>query len=1644
MQPGPHANHPNLVGRTVGKCRVIDRLGEGAMGIVYRAQHADYGDVCIKVVSPEFANRDDAMRRFYREAEAATRLTHENIVRGYGIEKGEGFVYLVQEYVPGGDLYAYAKAMGGRLPVAEALRVCREIAIGLSAAHASGLVHRDLKPGNVLLDEKRRAKIGDLGLVLQVDGDPLDGLTVLTQQGQVLGTPYYMAPEQWRESHDVDHKVDIYSLGVILHELLSGRHPITGKSLTAIMKWHLQKPPPPVRSLVPEVPEAVEKLILQCLAKEKADRPESASAIAAQIEEIGRGLGVVEAVRDGLHLERTMVDINEEGPSIAPKSRATMVDSMAPRGAPGPATGTPASAPATGAGQPPPPASPSSTGVGAPPATFSIDLGQLDGPATPAPTAPPPHSPPGSDPTRPPPGATPTPAPGRPASVAGPLGQPASVVGPSAGVVGQPASVVGPSAPSPSTPAPISSGPDAPTIKTAPGFVDAGGSGGSIPIQTGPDGEPLSRAGRPASMHPDDPILGSVVGGKFQVNSILGRGGMGVVYKAKHSLLGSEYALKVLLPKFAQDTEFRARFLQEAKAMQAFVHEGAVSLREFGEHEGSLYMALDFALGRTLGRALRDDGPFSEERIIALARQILPCLQKAHEAGLVHRDLKPGNVMLEKLKDGTERSKILDFGIAKVLKEAQEAMGEKDEEEGGLTGTGQAIGTPHYMSPEQASGDQVDARTDVYALACVFYELAMGRRPLEAATQQKLIYKILMDPPEPLSKVKPDTFTDEFDRAIMWGLAKDRNDRPASAMAFLKAIEGSKKAPPIEESAKPGHGRLPPTERADVRDLLPPPPPPPSGVLGKLVAAFLFMVILGAGGVLYAAREGMVELPFEIPALGIVKNTGGDGGNGGPVIVRKTPKFESIDPFVEEGGEPILVGGNPPITFPVTGKVDLEGPTPIVASQIGSDGADKGPIEKTTAEDGTFKREIGLDEGDTGVKLVAGWGPDHVSTVVIPVVVDVTAPELVVDVSETWLGGSIDVTATITDAHPKLVWFDLLVDGKSAYEKPLERGVGEGGAVKVSLEVPEGDKERLQVVVRTTDEVGLEANQTREVAISRVGPPVAITAPAKGLLTNAAAIAVAASVGTENLEGDVTVRLLDAEGAELWKKTVAPADGGAIAVDGMPLANEGELTIEVSAVDRVGNPGRATRTVRVDRTKPTIVVTQPSEKTTTVATIDVTVLAKVEDGSDIARVGFKAGELPEVALEKGDALWSTEWKLAEGENRAVVIAVDAAGNESTHDLTLTRDMTPPKLIEVLRDPPDDKVEATKLTITVQLDGPGEVTIGGKQAVPVSGDDETRLRAVVDLGPKRNEITIVIKDRWGNETPGVPKVVVTREDPFADAWWKPTDEQIAWAKENNIPLWFENDQKMRFVLIPPGEFQMGTNKDDDDYQSDEWQHGVKLTKAFYMSIHEVTNGQFRRFRADHDSESAEGGPTLNGDDQPVVRVSWEDADEFCAWLGAQAGDPELYRLPTEAEWEYACRAASPRPYPYSFRNEGSASRYANVLDAAAEKVLQLGRPTFALDDGFVGSAPVGKLRPNNLGVHDMHGNVFEWCQDWHGEYPDGTITDPKGPDTGSFRVARGGSFLSEPLEARSAFRNRKPPDGTYEDLGFRLVVTRPLN
>ena len=329
----------------------------------------------------------------------------------------------------------------------------------------------------------------------------------------------------------------------------------------------------------------------------------------------------------------------------------------------------------------------------------------------------------------------------------------------------------------------------------------------SVPtVEQGAGGTALTDGGAGVGTEQEsgDPLLGRVLDGKYEIVAPLGAGGMGSVYRARRVLIGDEVAVKVLHTKFVGDETLVERFRREARAAAQLHHPNVVTIHDYGEARGTrgfAYIVMELVRGEPLRELLRREGRMDVSRAVSLMRDICAGVGAAHRRGIVHRDIKPDNIIVVPADEDTpvERVKVVDFGIAKLRDMASD---------GTLTAAGAVVGTPFYMSPEQCKGEPLDARADVYSLGALLYEMLAGSPPFNAPSLAGIILKHVSEPPPPLPEdVHASTALRE---AIMRALSKDSEARQRDASEFSREIQTAAYAHAYADTPPPFVAQEPP------------------------------------------------------------------------------------------------------------------------------------------------------------------------------------------------------------------------------------------------------------------------------------------------------------------------------------------------------------------------------------------------------------------------------------------------------------------------------------------------------------------------------------------------------------------------------------------------------------------------------------------------------------------------------------------------------------------------------------------------------------------------------------------------------------------------------------------------------------------
>lgn len=508
-----------------------------------------------------------------------------------------------------------------------------------------------------------------------------------------------------------------------------------------------------------------------------------------------------------------------------------------------------------------------------------------------------------------------------------------------------------------------------------------------------------------------DPLIGRVIADRFKIVQLIARGGMGKVYAAEQAPLGRICAVKVLNPNYTGDAdpEFHRRFFREASITSKITHPNSVTIFDYGKTDDDIYyMAMEFLEGQTLHQALRDVRVMPEERVGRIAVQICRALREAHLLEVIHRDLKPANIFLTTHGDDEDFVKVLDFGLVKQLSERPEEQ---------LTQTGLFMGSPKYMAPEQIQGGHVDARTDVYSLGIMMYEMLTGKVPFERATSVNILMAHVGEPPPPMREVNPHLVcSPAFEELVMRCIAKDPNHRLRSmddVLQHIRRVQGVAMTGQLSAVSLSGaYAHLssvpPPSVNSSSASGLPvagsgshtPPgvhrPSVPAETLFEEVAKPRSRVLWVVGGVVAAAAVGgllgMVAFHVTSPtkvtnatnAAVAPANTGATQATASASSAVTTMAVETL-PSVSTGttspsrGRVVQVTSDPPGASVREGNTELCASTPCQVSFKGeADGAKDARDHKVLVSKLGYRvelRAIGAKDDSLAVKLTRAASP---------------------------------------------------------------------------------------------------------------------------------------------------------------------------------------------------------------------------------------------------------------------------------------------------------------------------------------------------------------------------------------------------------------------------------------------------------------------------------------------------------------------------------------------------------------------------------------------------------------------------------------------------------------------------------------------
>ena len=1168
------------------------------------------------------------------------------------------------------------------------------------------------------------------------------------------------------------------------------------------------------------------------------------------------------------------------------------------------------------------------------------------------------------------------------------------------------------------------------------------------------------------------PLTGQTIG-DYEIGGILGEGGMGTVYRAKQISLKRRVALKVLPPHLASNAQMRQRFEQEATTASLLNSPHVVQVFAAGSHNDMVYFVMEFVEGTDLSEKIsekHDAGQlFTPDEATNFIIQAARGLAEANKHNIVHRDIKPANLMI------TTKGvvKIADFGISKIAGEH------------GLTMTGTAVGTPAYCSPEQGRGDKVDARADIYSLGVVFYELLTGRKPFDGTTANALIYQHNYAEPTLITALRAEV-PDAYQAVALKCLQKDPAKRYQDAAELVGDLERVRagSAPMTALMNAFGTGADEAMRRLGIKQRK----------IWPYIAAALVLVALIASVVVWQTRQTAEQQTIAADIDRLRKSLSGLD-TASPI---KQGARDELDQLIEwvsqddadvkrwdtklkrvEGLQTSLGNLDTAEIIPTSLRIQATVELDRYREDVGSAGEDTLRWQKKLqdAQDAIVTLRKNLTEVDQAT-VVSTSMAERLAPLLAQLAI--LAGEADEDVKR-WQGkiGAVKdrvaalrakilplnkLDNVLTQAQLSLLEQDLA--GLRALVGEQDQGVVQGqNALATRRQAIAAWKEnvaRLDAVEWAT--TALQAAVAKDLAeFAAVADPndpdlkrwqgkiAESNNRIQGLRKNLSRLdqQEALSVAEKSIaDQDIIVYgvLVGPDDGQLqvWEARLR-AERDAIAALTATLVRFGdpklmkmvELDAAAKAVSTLGKLGALAETKqrlyegRIADERQALNTLRQSLRSRDGATVtidqqlvdDLNRFAQLvgEEDADVQRWRSRVSEYERlhvilVTLDRSEPLPDDAAKLIE--TFASIVGPGAS------DVQRWR----AKVTKVA----DLKERLAKLDQVVSM--PDNATANVEELVKEVSDKDIQAKRWLKKVLRVNELFFNLQKELEGAyvlPQGTPRLrdellslVGEQDEQAADLSTRVAiligPGRPAWASSagrEEFGLWAELTEKgstQRFRYIPAGSFIIGSPENEPGRDRDETQVRIKLSKSFWLADTECTQDFWSKFGTVDNSR-------FKGSELPVERISWDDAKAFCGILSTSRSGLRA-RLPTEAEWEYAGRAGMQGAY---------VSHQGNVETAKLITIAWFAETTASTQG-------VKRRFGNALALFDMHGNVWEWCEDRYGTYSPTPVTDPVGREQDT-RVARGGSWGDRPDRLRMANRLAVRQNMRTLYLGMRVLV-----
>ena len=1137
----------------------------------------------------------------------------------------------------------------------------------------------------------------------------------------------------------------------------------------------------------------------------------------------------------------------------------------------------------------------------------------------------------------------------------------------------------------------------------------------------------------------------------------LGRGGMATVYLAKQDRLGRQVALKVMHPQAVAGDDFASRFIKEGQLIAQLQHPQIVTIYDFNIVDGLHYFSMEYLPNGTLSEQIARG--LSRERAVDITRRIAQALAVAHDQGVIHRDIKPQNILFR--GDGTPV--LTDFGIARAARSDADATQ--------LTHFGMVIGSPRYMSPEQSMSQPIDARSDLYSLGVVFYEMLTREAPYKADDVISLAMKHCSAPipnlPEALAAFQP--IIDKL-------LAKKPEDRFGSSQELIRALDalasGQKASTSPEEEATRIVSRDKPKHAIPASNV-----PAPRQLRSRYAIIALAIAVLLAVGVYVAMRGRPDDLLGGLPPADPHRSATIDRYEKLAVEHFRSGELAQALELVE-----LALGSKPgdPRLIALKQRVILRSETNDLLRNA-----------QRLSKEGLLKESLAL------IKQGLQRAPDHSELSALHAQVrqeldeqtEVRVKQLLEQAQAALDQGSLAESMRLIQDGLALTPGDARFKSlEAAAQRRLEqqRTVREAiGQIK-NLLAEDLPQESLKLIERAlaSEPKNVELRDLKEAATKQIARDIArqvadlrsraIQLSDQGNFPDALA-AIEQALGLQpkdqeimELRSEISAKKVQTAAEKLFDEAKAAYtakdlnEALHLTEEGLQAMPEHVGLFAFRAMLQAQIAQREAVTAAIAKAKILLVANKLSESLETITPA----LQLDPDNPDL--LGLRGEVLSAQQQRQEDQvreLLAHAQQLFEAGNldaslalidKALQLAPLQPATIELRDKIVAQQGLNAKIQQHLQDcaaelPADPTTRASAIIVALR-----SVAACYRRVLNLDAENAAARAKLAEIGQHLSESFA--------RALGFAAIKTARQAIEALEELDPADSRLP---EMRTAMTSRAELLPEMVAIKGGCFQMGSPESEPGREPDERPQRV-CVEDFALAKYETRVADFRRFvDAEHyqtDAERGTGGirgcwafDKDKGDDawgyhpwaswqtpnkyqktgaaEPAACVSWNDAQAYIRWLNRTTG--QAFRLPTEAQWEYAARAGTQTIRFWGDGADAAACRYANGADTGQEWA-----DGFPCDDGHEWAAPVGSFAPNPWALHDMLGNVMEWtCSEYDAGYR-GWQTECAPLDSKAPMVLRGGAWNSGPAALRSAYRNRNYPESRYNFIGFRLARDPP--